>query len=790
MIGANDVRRGDDARPWRGRAVRPRVLALVLAVTAGGAPAGVGSGLIACGPATSAGGETTPTLPGDDPVAQGGKPAAKPTKKPAADASKKPPPEPDPWAGRTDLIAKPALEPPVALPLGKVERFTLPNGLPVLLLARRDVPVVSVALAVGAGGKRETRERRGLADFAAAMLMKGTKTKSAQQLAQAIESVGGALAVNADLENTFIRCDVLAARVGTCLDLLPDLVTAPAFDAKATDEVRRQLSGAVRRRREDPEALAEEHLENALWGDAHVRGWPVTLETIGAIEPADLVAWHAATFRPQNALLVVVGDFDTAALKAQVSKAFGAWKRADLTQAPSYPEPALKGLRVRLIDRPDLAEAQIVAGHLGVAHGDADYLPTVLMNDSLGGGVGSRLGRALGAGADESLRASSAFDRYLTRGAFMAGTAVSSAEVGAALQVLLGELKKMREQGPTASELAAAKASLAGAYPVGLQGAPALAQALLSAELHGLGDAWVRDFPLRVAAVGLGDVRAAAKSHLDADNLVVVVVGSAKVVAPQLAKLGFDVERVGWLDPVSKRDRDAAGQAKDAPPDPKKEADGRRLLDQAVAARGGERRLAAIKAVTQKGKLTLMGPNGQALRGSLTRWFEAPARWRTDFEIQGKGTVTFVVADGKAWVEFNGTVQDLPDDVIDLLGVVGFADPERVLLHYKQKGVVVQKGVDEDVDGKSYAAVKVTSADGVHTALVLLDPTSHLVYGVCFQIQGETLCEEYGDYRPVDGVQMPHKLRSVAIVLQGVPYEVQLDSVELNKPAPGDTFKR
>lgn len=741
----------------------------------------------ACGPATSSGGETTPTLPGSDPIGATEKEpeAKKPAKKPPEKKAD------DPWAKRTDLIKAPPAAPPAKVTLPKIERYELPNGMKVLLVPSRDLPVVSFQMAVGAGAGQETRDKRGLADFTAAMLPKGSKKKNAEQIADAIDFVGGSLVAGADYEVTQVSCEVLARHTATCLELLPEVVTAPAFDAAAADEVRQQLHGAIRQRRDDPATLAQEHFENMLWGEEHVRGWPVTGGTIDAIGVEDLRAWHAAWYRPNNTILAVAGDFDPAQMKTQLAKAFGGWKRAELPKLPSYKEPELDGVRVRLVDRADLTQSHILVGHLGIAHTDPAYMPTLLMNWALGGGgFSSRLMKAVRAEGGKSYGATSAFDRYKTRGAFLASTFTRTDQTAATLKIVLGELATMQGKGPSEAELADAKSNIAGGYPLEFQSSGAVARALLGAELHGLGDDWVREFPVRVSSVTLADARAAAKVQLQPKDLVVVIVGNAKAVGPQLEKMGLEYERVGWLDPVSKRDRDAANQAASAPKDPKKEAEGRKLLDQAVAARGGEKKLAAVKSVKQTGTLTLQAPNGAAVAGEYARWYEAPDRFRVDMTVEGKGTITFVIAGGKAWVEYNGQIQDLPDDAVDTLGVVSFADLDRVLLVYKEKGAVVQKGQPETVDGKQYDAVKVMSGDGRYTALVLLDPKSHLVFGVCYQIEGETLCDEYGDYKAVGGVQMPHTIRSIALILQGVPFEAKLDKVEVNAPIPADVWKK
>ncbi len=740
-----------------------------------------------CGPSKLGDGETTPTLPGSDPVG-----TARPAPvKPNPSKSKA---EPDPWAGKKDLIQPPAARPAGKVALPPIERFELANGLKVIVVVNHQLPVVSFHLAVNAGQQEEPHDKRGLADFAAAMLTKGTKTRNADQIAQTIDQIGGALAAGVDFEATHVSCDSMVKDAATCLELLPDIVTNPTFSEKEMDEIRKQITSAVKQRRDDPASLAEDHFDNLLWGDDHVRGWPVTLDSVSSIGRQDLIDWHGARFKPSNSVLVIAGDIDAKEARGQVQKAFGNWKKGAAPEAKKFAEPQLKGKKVRLVDKPDQTQALIRVGHLGVAHGEPDYLATVLMNYTLGGGqLDSRLMKAVHVGG-RTYQASSQFERQRARGVFQAQTVVRSDDTAAALTQLLGEMARMQKDGPTDAELAAAKANLGGNYPLGFESSSAIATAVLAAELHGLGEDYVRDFPVRVAAVPIADVRAAARKHLDAENVVVVIVGKADEIAPQLKKAGIAFEQLDWLAPVSRRDRDAAIAARNAPPDPKKAAEGKKLIDAAIAARGGEKKLTGLKELSASGKIMIRGQGGKSMDGEFARMFKAGAtaaetQQRTDITLPGRGTVKLVVSAKSAWVEFQGKVQDIPQDSLAAINVLLFVDPERVLLHALDKTFVVQAQGKQNVEGIDYDAVLVRSADAAYEVTLLLDIKTHLVYRVLYSVQGETLFDEYGDYKPVNGVQVAHKVKTVNLLLQ-VPVEIQYDKVQVNAGLPSGAFDR
>src|SRR5207248_407010 len=149
-------------------------------------------------------------------------------------------------------------------------------------------------------------------------------------------------------------------------------------------------------------------------------------------------------------------------------------------------------------------------------------------------------------------------------GDFQVATDVPNADVASTLADIRDEMKRMRAQGPSEDELRDAQAHIAGAYAMRLQTPDAVAGALVAAELHGLGMDYVENYPLKVAAVNRDAARAAAAKHVDPDDLVIVLVGKADSVAPQLAKAGLTAERIAYTDPISARARQQARAARAA----------------------------------------------------------------------------------------------------------------------------------------------------------------------------------------------------------------------------------
>jgi zinc protease len=462
-------------------------------------------------------------------------------------------PMPDYWKNRTDLIKAPAPPVPAELALPKVDRWQLKNGLEVLVIARHDLPLVSFSIAVKAGGYDEEKGKTlGVADFTASMLRKGTKARSADQIASTIDFVGGSLDTQASAESSFASCSVLSKDTRLCLDLLSDVLLRPTFPEAEMGEVRDQVLAALAARYDNPHELASEHLDNLLFGEKNPDGWVLMPEDVQKISRADLVTFWKTYYRPNNAILAIAGDVDPAKLRAELEKAFGGWEKADVPVRAEPKVPPVKATRILLVDRPDLTQATLMFGHPGIKHVDPDWYAVTLMNYVLGGSdFSSRLMTEVRSKRGLTYGIGSSFGASLYQGAFRVSASTKNASVWDALVASVGEMRRMKAEGPSEEEIAKAKGYYAGSYPFKLQGAGEIAGSIVAAELQGLDVSYVKNFPLRLGAVSTAMAKAAAGKWLEPDGLWVVIVGRAADIEPQLAKSGLPYERIDFKAPIS-----------------------------------------------------------------------------------------------------------------------------------------------------------------------------------------------------------------------------------------------
>jgi hypothetical protein len=374
-----------------------------------------------------------------------------------------------------------------------------------------------------------------------------------------------------------------------------------------------------------------------------------------------------------------------------------------------------------------------------------------------GGGFTSRLVKVVRSEGGKTYHVSSAFEVGRESGAFEASTFTRTAETTATLKLVLDEIAKMRDKGPTDEELKAAKNNLIGGYGLRLETGGDLAEEMLSAEIDGLDPRYVAEYPARLDGVTAAAAARAAAAHLDPRALVVV--GKAAEVGPMRRKAGFTkIEVVNYLDPVSGSERKQAQASRAAAADvvPVEAMEGRRLLDVALQAKGGAAALAKVKALAVTGKGTMTAA-GQAMPVTLELRERVDEAAREDLQM-GPIRLTQIFVPGKRAIVRQGDKQmDMPAEMKAEMEKNFYRDPNFILLHAQQPAAKL-RGLKPITDGGvTYDAFEIISPENEVTRL-LLDPKTHLIAKMMFASNGKQVRLSFGDYRILDGVSYAFKL--------------------------------
>ena len=455
---------------------------------------------------------------------------------------------PPPAAPRSGTFPKPAEQ-------------TLPNGLRVIVIERRDYPLVSAQLVVENGGEVDPPELAGLADLTANLLTKGTQTRDATQIAQQIESLGGFLDSGARWDSSYANVGVMSSKMPQAMEILADVVRRPTFKSEEVERLRQQYLDNVTLALGDPGSIARFVAARVVFGDSPY-GHPVsgTAESLTKITAADIAKMHSRYYRPDNAILVIGGDMSAKDGFALATKYFGDWQKPG-TPVPAVTAPsqstASAAARVVVIDKPDAGQAAVYLARSGINRKDADYFRGIVSNSVLSGYSG-RLNQEIRIKRGLSYGAGSVLDARREVGPFLASAQTKNESGAVVADLLLGEISRLSSSPPADVELTPRKAVLIGGFSRNLETAGGLVGQVATLALYGLSLDEINRYINNVQAITSEDVGKFAGTRLDAKTSNIIIVGNAKAFLPELQKKFSNVEVI----PVAELDLNSASLRK------------------------------------------------------------------------------------------------------------------------------------------------------------------------------------------------------------------------------------
>lgn len=710
-----------------------------------------------------------------------------------------------PARGQSDW---PSERPPRPLPARQVnfppyQMKTLANGLQVIAVSHHEQPAVSLRLILRAGGAQDPAARPGVAYVAAALLDQGTTTRTAEQVANTIDSIGGAIGTGATSDLTSIYAAVMKDSLGVALDLVSDLARHPAFAAEEIDRQRQLILSGLKVSYDDPDYLAGVMFDRLVYG-FHPYGKPDsgTPESIAAVTREDLLAFHKRWFGPNNAILAIVGDVSSEEAFAGAERAFGGWSRIDLPQA-TVSEPPAPTRRVVIVDRPGAVQTEIRVGNIGLPRRDKDYLALDIATKILGGEGGNRLHRVLRSERGLTYGASADLHALKDTGNLVADTDTRSEKTGEALRLIVDEIAKLQRQRVEQRELSDAQEYLTGSFPLTIETPGAIALQVLNAVFYGLDLNELQTYRDRVNSITVDDIQRVARHYLHPDRLTIVLVGDAAVIRKQLPGVGFEEAEsitVGDLDlsapDLRRRPAPAAGGIApialrwQAPsPDRSPAPDVQDLVARAVAAKGGVSRLRSIRTLRVQATTTVE-VQGTRTRFPITTSIRYPGAFRSESQLPA-GRLVQVFNDGDAWFQDRGGIHDAPPGLAEQMRGAVQRDSVMLLLALADGELTARRAPDAADGARTLPALEV-SLPGTPPLTLLFDPVTALIVKARYRLAGlppgeRTEAEEsYSDYRDVEGLKVAF---TTDVRREGAPALRRLvRSCEINVPLDSILF--
>ncbi|HYL45597.1 MAG TPA: pitrilysin family protein [Candidatus Limnocylindrales bacterium] len=672
---------------------------------------------------------------------------------------------------------------------------TLPNGMRVFVVSDSREPAVAVRMVIlSAGSVQDPAGMPGVAQMTATMLTQGTAKRSARDIAEAIDFVGGQLSAEAGKDATTVTLAVVKKDLSVGLDLMSDVVLHPAFRAEELDRQRQQLLSSLTVQYSDPDYLASAVFAREIYsGSPYGMASEGTPESVRKLRQEQLAKFHDENYAPNRALLAFAGDIKPEEAFAAAEKYFGEWpKAAAAMPAPPAPAP-VSGRHIWLIDLPDAKQTQVRVGKLGIRRGDPDLVPLQVTNRIFGGGYNSRLNTEVRIKKGLTYGAFSIFSPHRYAGSFGASTFTRTEATVEATKLVVDLISRMSTGDVTPQELDFARDYLAGVYPIQTETPVQVADRVLTVAAFDLPADYNRTYPQRIRSITATDAKAMAQKYFQTKDLDLVLAGNVGAFRDALKKEFPDAQyteipadQLDLLAPDLRKPKTAA-----QPATPESFDKGKELLLAAASATGGDK-LTSVTSIgmTEIGKMF----TGQGEMPVHVDWTVAyPNRSRGDVTL---GTEHIVqICDGQsAWLQF-------PDRTIDTTKYLdeferglslfggGWGIYEQVL-----GGKIMGQMIGEDqVGGKPVVGVALNGQfNGVK---LYFDSATHLLAAARYQSMGPQgpLDNEqrWSDYRTVEGRQFAYTTviyrngsRFLESTVQNVTVNPKVDDSIFSRPTP------
>ncbi|HEY2019086.1 MAG TPA: pitrilysin family protein, partial [Bryobacteraceae bacterium] len=639
-------------------------------------------------------------------------------------------------------LKHPALR-PIQVP--NVETFTLPNGMRLYLLEDHELPVVNGSALVKTGNLFDPRDKIGLATLTGSVMRSGgSRTKTGEQLDEQLENIAASVESHISESSGAVSFSALKENTDEVLGVFKDILTSPEFRQEKLDLAKSQMRSGISRRNDDAQNIVEREFSSILYGRDTPYGWQEDYATIDRINRGDLQAFYQRYFFPANVMLSVRGDFDAAAMKANLEKLFADWT-VKQPPVPEFPKvgPAPAGGTYLAVKR-DVTQTFFAMGHLSGDLKDKDAPALAIMADILGGGFQSRLLQRVRTQMGNAYSISANWEAgYDHPGLFEISGGTKSLSTVETIKAIREEVERIRTTEVTEAELKTAKDTALNGLVFAFDTKAKTLGRILTYEYFGYPKDFFQQYQKALAAVTRADVLRVAKEHLDPARFVLMTVGNPADFGQPLDSLGSPVSNI---DLTIAPPKPAAAKSNSASLEK-----GKQLLQRVQQAVGGADKLAAVKDSRVVSDFRLAPTSGGGIASETDSWI-FPSQFRQ--ESSGAAGMFTLFWDSKygwistpqGWGPLAGP--QLKDVKCDLFRVYF-----QFLLSDRIEGRRVNALDDETIE--------ISDGDGQIVKLVL-DPRTGLPLRELYDTareQDQTVVtqEDYSDFREVAGIKFPYQ---------------------------------
>ncbi len=674
-----------------------------------------------------------------------------------------------PLTAQIDRTRAPEPGPAPVIQIGDYEKFTMDNGLQVIVVENDKIPVVSFQLTLDIDPVME-HNAKGYIGMAGSLMRSGTTNLTKPEIDEAIDFIGASLSTF----STGMFGSSLTRHTESLLELMSDILLNPTFPENELERERSQAITAQATVRTDAGAMVSNISTVLVYGEDHPYGEVTTEETLRNITREMLTDYYSTYFRPSVAYLVIVGDIRLDDAKRLMEQYFGTWRAAEVPRH-TYETPAQPaGRRVAMADRTGAVQSVVSVTHPVVLKpGDPDVIKVSVMNNILGGGVFSgRLMQNLreDKGYTYGARSSLSNDRLVGR--FNARTEVRNSVTDSTITEILYEMERLRNEPVDQESLDLVKNFMNGSFARSLESPRTIANFALNIERYGLPADYYATYLERLGEVSVADVQEMARKYLLPANSYIIVGGNKGEVAETLEKFSATGE-VEFYDPFGRLIEEADVEIPD-------DMTGSRVIRNYIEAIGGEAAMKNIRDIT-----ITMNASVQGMVIEMVTQQKAPNKIRVVTSMGGNVMQEQLFDGNRGMMRGMQGTMELEGEMLDQMKTQAAMNPE---LTYEERGYTLELDGVENVEGSPAYKVNITSPQGI-TVTEFYDVASGLkVQSVISQdtpMGPMTQTTDFSDYREVQGMKFPFLMRQQA---GPQAFDLEVKSIEINQGLGDEVF--
>jgi zinc protease len=665
------------------------------------------------------------------------------------------------------------------------KRIELPNGMVIFLQEDHELPLIDGTARIRGGSRSEPANKTGMLDmYGEVWRTGGTKSQTGDQLDDYLEVRAAKVETGSNADSTSISWSCLKGDFDDVFKVFTDLLRDPEFRADKLDLAQKGMDDSISRRNDDVGDIAGREALKLAYGADNPYTREPEYATVAAVTRQDLIDWHHAHVHPNNIIVGIVGDFDSAAMEARLRQVFGGWAKGPTDKTPDIEfHPAKPGYYV--IPKSDVNQSNIRMVELGIRRDNPDYYATQVFNQALSGGFSSRLVQSIrtakGLAYNVGGGIGSAFDHP---GVVRLSMGTKSASTVESIQALYGELDKLKTDPISDDEIKRAKDSILNSFVFNFDSPEKVLRERMAYEFYGYPADFLERFRSAVEKVQAADVARVAAKYVHKDQLAVLVVGNTAEFDKPLSTLG-EVKNIDITIPPPPGEKSEAPAAKPAASNP----EGKALAAKVVDAMGGLAKLQSVKSL-QADLTERDAQGGPSTTVQVTIVF--PDSMHVDVQTP-QGPLSIVVTPDAGFMAAGSMgVRDLPPPQKSETMQQIHRDMIYIGQHLNDPKFIFAAGGTETVDGVETRIVDVSAGDMAIRWFV--DPkTGHVVQqayeavGRSGPMHGETLLS---DWKTTDAITLPAMHRnkengqdSSVVEFTRVQYNPTIDPKLFEKPA-------